>query len=93
MKRPELRLVDIQKKIRPDRLAVFLRRAYFILGWLWQMLCMPFRITTSIVRFGVSVGEGFFRAIYKIIIGGIGLGMLAFFCFGLIRVVFYPLFH
>lgn len=57
------------------------------------VLLLPFHLIASIWRIGVATGVGFVRGIIELMLGIFGLVLIFWFCFGMIRVIFHPLFR
>ena len=57
------------------------------------VLMLPFRLIASIWRIGVATAVGFVHGIIELMLGIFGLVLIFWFCFGMIRVIFHPLFR
>ena len=58
-----------------------------------MVLLAPFRIVAAVWRFFVRVGQGFFDGLFTAFFGLVGLGIIAFVTFGVLRVALHPLFR
>lgn len=68
-------------------------RARYWFALALMILGAPFRFVAAVARFAVAAGRAFFDAIFKIVIGTIGLALIVIVGYGLLRVVLHPLFH
>lgn len=68
-------------------------RARYWFALALMSLGAPFRFVADVARFAFAAGRAFFGAIFKIVIGTIGLTLIVIVCYGLLRVVLHPLFH
>ena len=65
----------------------------YYLTMIGLVLMLPFRLIASIWRIGVATGVGFVQGIIKLAFGIFGLALICWLSFGLIRVIFHPLFR
>ena len=77
---------------RADFLA-FAARVRYWFAFALMVLGAPFRLVAAIGCFGVAAGRAFFDAIFKIVIGTIGLTLIVMVGYGLLRVILHPLFR
>lgn len=103
MKQNHLRIVQdntlpTRKGDTPQEAAEFdfqllLARAKYVFALARLILMFPFRVLGVIGPTTVAVGRGFFSGIVKLFLGVFGLALIGMLAFGLIRVIFYPMFH
>ncbi len=58
-----------------------------------KMVLLPFRCVAAIFRFAWKAGLGIVPFMFRLFVGIVGLTVIAFFAYCLIRTIFYPLFH
>lgn len=73
-----------------QRLLAWGRYSFNMIGLL---LMLPIRLVASIWRIGVATGVGFVRAIIELMFCILGLALIGWFGFVMIRVIFHPLFR
>ncbi len=77
---------------RADFLA-FAARVRYWFAFALMVLGAPFRLAAAVGRFSVAAGRAFFDAIFKIVIGTIGLTLIVLVGYGMLRVILHPLFR
>ena len=66
-----------------------IRHWIVFMGWL---IMMPFRVIGAAVDIAAAVGRGLVRWTIQLCFGLLGIGFIGMVGFGLIRVIFHPLF-
>lgn len=103
MKPNHLRVVTdnaprVQRAVTPTVAAqidfqLLLARGRYSLTMIGLILMLPFRFVATVGRIAVATGVGFLQGVVKLALGILGLALIGMVCFGLIRVIFHPLFH
>ena len=103
MKRGDLHLVTGNLPRESERLApavaaeidfhALAYRARYWFAMLRFILWAPFRFVTAAARIAVATGRGFFVSIFLLFLGTVGLTLIVFVSYGILRVILNPLFH
>lgn len=102
MRRAHLHLVADNSPRQAERIApaaaanidfrALAARARYWFAMLGLVLGAPFRFLAAVGRICFATGMGFFVAIFRLVIGTIGVALIAVVGYGLLRVLLHPLF-